>query len=176
MREAVAIAQGEIIGYADADYKVPIEEFDKIEFWLKNGYHVVIGSRGLQQSFIERTRIQERLGSCFFRSFMRTVVGLHSITDSQCGFKFFPRVVALNLFERQRIDGYMFDVEILVLAQFLGYQIKEVGIHWRDDGDSRLQLLSGNMRNVIDIFRIRLSRRTCQDVPVEAQVKAGEDA
>ena len=31
-------------------------------------------------------------------------------------------------------------------------------IRWRDDGDSRLDLVSGNIRNVIDIFRIRSSR------------------
>jgi hypothetical protein len=36
--------------------------------------------------------------------------------------------------------------------------VKEVPIRWRDDGDSRLQLLSGNLRNVADIFRIRFSR------------------
>jgi hypothetical protein len=39
-----------------------------------------------------------------------------------------------------------------------GYRVKEVPIRWRDDGDSRLQLLSGNLRNVADIFRIRFSR------------------
>jgi len=32
-----------------------------------------------------------------------------------------------------------------------------VPIRWRDDGDSRLQLLRGNMQNVIDIFKIRLA-------------------
>ena len=46
--------------------------------------------------------------------------------------------MALELFRRQKIDGYMFDVEILALAQLLGYRIKEVPIRWRDDGDSRL--------------------------------------
>jgi len=49
----------------------------------------------------------------------------------------------------------MFDVEILVLARRLGYGIRQVPIRWRDDGDSRLALLSGNLRNLIDIFRIR---------------------
>ena len=39
-----------------------------------------------------------------------------------------------------------------------GIALKEVPIRWRDDGDSRLQLLSGNLRNVADIFRIRFSR------------------
>jgi len=53
----------------------------------------------------------------------------------------------------------MFDVELLALALLFGYTVKEVPIRWRDDGDSRLELVSGNVRNVIDIFRIRLARR-----------------
>ena len=49
----------------------------------------------------------------------------------------------------------MYDVEILYLAQQAGYRIAQVPVRWRDDGDSRLALLSGNIRNMIDIFRIR---------------------
>ena len=82
---------------------------------------------------------------------------LTDIPDTQCGFKFFQRCVALDLFKRQRIDGYMFDVEILYLAQQTGYRIGQVPIHWRDDGDSRLALVRGNMRNVRDIFSIRFA-------------------
>ena len=158
IREAMAISTGSIIGYADADYKVPIEEYDKIAPLLKD-YDVVTGSRAIQRSLVERRQpLYRRIGSRGFSVFMRTVVGLKGVTDSQCGFKFFHRHVALELFHSQKIDGYMFDVEILVLATLFGYRIKEVPIRWRDDGDSRLQLLSGNIRNVIDIFRIRGSR------------------
>jgi hypothetical protein len=89
---------------------------------------------------------------------MQAVVGLPGISDTQCGFKFFRRDVAKDLFRRQRIDGYMFDVEILSLALRLRYRVKEVPIRWRDDGDSRLALVRNNIRNVIDIFRIRFSR------------------
>jgi hypothetical protein len=52
----------------------------------------------------------------------------------------------------------MFDVEVLALASRLGYRIRQVPIRWRDDGDSRLELLRGNVRNMIDIFRIRFSQ------------------
>jgi dolichyl-phosphate beta-glucosyltransferase len=159
VREAMAISKGSIIGYTDADYKVPIEEFDRIDRLLKDS-DVVIGSRVIQRSLVERKqRLYRRIGSRGFGVFMRTVLGLSNITDSQCGFKFFHRHVALDLFRSQKIDGYMFDVEILALATLFGYRIKEVPIRWRDDGDSRLQLLSGNIRNVVDIFRIRRSRR-----------------
>ena len=165
VREAVAMSTGQIIGYADADYKVPIEEFDKIAPLLEE-FDVVTGSRALNRTLIERRQpLYRRVGSMGFAVFMHAVVGLPGITDSQCGFKFFRRDVALKLFRCQKIDGYMFDVEILALAMLFGCRVKEVPIRWRDDGDSRLQLLSGNLRNVIDIFRIRISRkqylRTC---------------
>lgn len=158
IREAVAIASGEIVGFADADNKVPIEEFDKLQPWLAQGVEVVIGSRGLRDSRVERPQpLYRRLGAKGFAVFMHTVVGLPDIVDTQCGFKFFQRHIARDLFRRQRIDGYMYDVEILALAQRLGYRIQQVPIRWRDDADSRLQLFRGNLRNVIDIFKIRLS-------------------
>jgi dolichyl-phosphate beta-glucosyltransferase len=90
---------------------------------------------------------------------MQTVVGLAGIQDSQCGFKFFQHAVAKELFRRQKIDGYMFDVEILAIARRLGYRIGQIPIRWRDDADSRLNLVSGNLRNVRDIFRIGLEHR-----------------
>lgn len=158
IREAVAIASGEIVGFADADNKVPIEEFDKLRPWLAEGFEVVIGSRGLRDSSVERAQpLHRRIGSMGFGVFMHAVVGLPDIVDTQCGFKFFQRHVARDLFRRQRIDGYMYDVEILALAQRLGYRIRQVPIRWRDDADSRLELFRGNLRNAIDIFKIRLS-------------------
>ena len=160
IREAIAISNGDIVGYADADYKVPIEEFDKIEPWFGEGYDVVIGSRALAESVIEKYQPKYRQwGSKAFRLLLHTVVGLKSVSDTQCGFKFFKRPVAREIFQVQRIDGYMFDVEILVLCEQFGFRIREIPIRWRDDGDSRLDLIRGNARNFADVMRIRLSRR-----------------
>jgi dolichyl-phosphate beta-glucosyltransferase len=158
VREAVALARGALIGYADADNKVPFSEYDKVGPFLAEGYEVVTGSRAVDGTQIERRQPWYRqIGSKGFHLFMQTVVGLPGVHDTQCGFKFFQREVALELFALQRIDGYMFDVEILALAHRFGYRIKEVPIRWRDDGDTRLELVSGNIRNVRDIFAIRAS-------------------
>jgi len=158
IRQGVTLASGEIIGFVDADNKTPIEEYDKVEPLLGAGYDIVIGSRGLPGTVIERRQPwYRRVGSAGFSMFMHIVVGLRDIPDTQCGFKFFQRHVALELFKRQRVDGYMFDVEILYLARQAGYRIGQVPVHWRDDGDSRLALVRGNVRNVRDIFAIRLA-------------------
>jgi dolichyl-phosphate beta-glucosyltransferase len=159
IRNAVALARGRFIGYADADNKVPIAEFDKVRPLLESGAQAVIGSRRGGAKIEKKQPLYRQIGSKGFSVFMHTVVGLAGIQDTQCGFKFFPRDAAKELFRRQKIDGYMFDVEILAIARRLGYRIEQVPITWRDDADSRLELVAGNLRNVRDIFRIGLEHR-----------------
>ena len=161
IREAVGSAIGAVVGFADADNKVPIAEFDQFAPVLAAGCPIAIGSRALDRSVIERAQPwHRRVGARGFRVFMRAVTGLRAISDTQCGFKFFQRDAAKQIFALQKIDGYMCDVEILLLAQRLGLEVREIPIRWRDDGDSRLELVRGNLRNVRDILRIRRATRS----------------
>ena len=170
IREAVRLAGGSVIGYADADNKVPIDEYDKCAPLLNAGCPLVIGTRAVEKSQIERAQpLYRRVGAKGFRVFMQTLTGLRSVSDTQCGFKFFQREVAKQLFALQKVDGYMFDVEILLLAQRLGLKIQEVPIRWRDDGDSRLDLVRGNLRNIRDILRIRRDARAAVAAPVSGE-------
>lgn len=167
IRLGVARAVGQIIGFADADFKTPIEELDKLLPWFAEGYDVVIGSRAVAEARIETPQpLHRRLGSRAFAVAMHSLLGMWRIRDTQCGFKFFRAAVARDLFGRQRIDGYMFDVEVLHLAHRGGYRIKEVGVRWHDDGDSRLQLVAGNWRNMLDILRIRFGAAPAAAEPV----------
>lgn len=160
IRQAVRLSTGDIVGFSDADNKTPITEFDKLEPLLRSGADVVIGSRALPGARIERAQpLYRQLGSRGFALFMRATVGLTGIGDTQCGFKFFQGDVARDLFRRQQIEGYMFDVEILFLARQSGYRIEQIPVRWRDDGDSRLNLVAGNLRNVRDVLGIRWRHR-----------------
>jgi dolichyl-phosphate beta-glucosyltransferase len=175
IRLGVARAGGEVVGFMDADNKTPIGDLANVLPWLQRGYDVVIGSRALQGSRIEVAQpIHRRLGSKAFGLVMRTLTGLHHIRDTQCGFKFFRRAAAADLFARQRIDGYMFDVEVLILAHRAGYRIKEVPVRWRDDGDSRLRLVAGNWRNMLDLLRIRFGP-AAPSRPTAARAKGPRD-
>jgi dolichyl-phosphate beta-glucosyltransferase len=172
IRSAVEIASGDFIGFIDADNKTPISEFDKVESCFQAGYDAVIGSRAMRDSKIERRQpLYRQIGSRGFAIFMHTFIGLHNIIDTQCGFKFFKRACAVELFTRQKIDGYMFDVEILYLATQLNYQIAQVPVRWRDDGDSRLNLILGNIQNFTDILRIRFIHLGMNRQPSSALAK-----
>jgi glycosyltransferase involved in cell wall biosynthesis len=159
VRDGVLQAKGQIVGFVDADYKTPIEEIEKILPGFDEGFDVVIGSRRVGDSKIVRPqKLYRRVGSKVFAAIMRAVVGLYGIQDTQCGFKFLTRDAARRIFSLQRIDGYMFDVEILRLARKLGYGIKEVGVRWQDDGDSRSPMVSGTFRHARDLLKIRMMK------------------
>src|ERR1039457_4785971 len=157
-RGAVAIPPATIFGYATAKNKVPIEDLDKFRPVLAAGADMAIGSRAAG-AVIERAQpLYRRVGSVGFSWFMHAVVGLAGIQDTQCGFKFFQHAVAKELFLRQKIDGYMFDVEILAIARRLGCRTELWPIRWRDDADSRFNLISA-LRDVQEIFRIGREHR-----------------
>jgi dolichyl-phosphate beta-glucosyltransferase len=166
LRRGAAMARGQVVGFLDADYKTPIDECVKLLPWLSDGHDVVIGSRAASGSSIQRPqRWYRRIGSRGFGIVMHAMIGLHAVRDTQCGFKFFTRRAADEIFGRTQIDGYMCDIEILWLAERLGFRIKEVGIQWSDDGDSRLELLRGNVRNMRELVQIRFGRYSLRTAP-----------
>jgi hypothetical protein len=92
------------------------------------------------------------------------MLGLNHVPDTQCGFKFFRRTAGLDIFGRQKIDGYMFDIEILRLTKRLGYKLKNVGVRWKDDGDSRYDPIGGTWKNFKELARIRFMRYEDADI------------
>ncbi len=156
VREGVLRSRGTIVGFLDADYKTPVDEIARILPGFDEGYDVVIGSRRAADARVEvRAPLYRRAGSSLFGLLMRGMMGLPNVRDTQCGFKFFTRSAARSLFSLQRIDGYMFDVEVLRLCKLLGLKVKEVGVRWRDDGDSRYNPVGGTIRNIRELIRVR---------------------
>lgn len=63
--------------------------------------------------------------------------------------------MAEDLFPRQTLMGWSFDVEILYLARRRGYQICEVPIDWYFNPESKIHLLRDALRMFFDLWRIR---------------------
>lgn len=135
--QGVKKAKGEYVLFADMDQSTPICEIHKIIPYLKN-YQIVIGSRGLERKNFSALR---QIGSAVFRNFRKFIL-LKDINDTQCGFKAFQTKVAKEIFpkleffkKKNLAKGWKvtsFDVELLFIAEKLGYRIKEVPVEWED--------------------------------------------
>jgi dolichyl-phosphate beta-glucosyltransferase len=144
VRHGMLEAKGEWALFSDADLSSPIEELDKL--WSaveRENAQAAIGSRDLDRSLIGvRQPLFREWGGRFFNLVIRMVTGL-PFHDTQCGFKLFEGAAARQIFGRQRVERFGFDVEVLFIAQSMGYRTLEVPVRWNDVAGTKVKMLGG---------------------------------
>ncbi|MBN1120418.1 MAG: glycosyltransferase family 2 protein [Anaerolineae bacterium] len=152
----IMAGKGDYLFVCDADFSMPVEEISKFMPPALNGYDIAIASRELPDSRrIDEPAYRHLMGRVF--NFIVRVLAIPEIQDTQCGFKVFSREVAKKVFPMQTIDGWAFDVEILFIAQRLGYSIVEVPITWHYMPQSRISPLRDSINMLLEVIRVRLN-------------------
>jgi glycosyltransferase involved in cell wall biosynthesis len=156
VRQGVLAAAGQYVLFTDADLSAPIEEVDKLlDVAVKDGVDVVIGSRAVDRSYIEKHQSSLReAGGIVFNFMVRVVLGLR-FRDTQCGFKLFHRQRSRRIFELQTTLGFGFDPELLFLASREGLQIREEPVRWSHAEGSKVSFFRDAIRMFFDLVRIR---------------------
>ena len=155
VRTGVVNAVGRKILFADADGATPISELERLEAALLAGADVSVGSRALRA---EGVQVQAKLYRHLIgRTFHQLVQWLANagVQDTQCGFKLFRSSAAQDLFSRMRMNGFSFDVELLVMARRRGYRVAEVPVNWTHRPGSKVRLTIDSLHMAADLFRIR---------------------
>lgn len=151
VRLGVLSSRGRLILFADADGATTFSEIQKLESALQSpaGNHHHSNNRVACNAFAVGSRAHLEQEAIATRSAFRTFLmhGFHSIVwfcavrtvrDTQCGFKLFPRDVALLLFSWTHIERWAFDVELLHLAESLNIQIHEICVQWHEVEGSKI--------------------------------------
>ena len=154
VKNAILAACGEYRLVCDADLPVPLEQLDRLLPPKLQGVDIAIGSREAPGS--------RRFGEPGLRHLMGRVYNLlvrllafPGIRDTQCGFKCFRAGIVPQLFQRQRLEGFTFDVEVLFLARKAGLEIQEVAVDWYYGEGSKVRPLRDSMAMTADLLRIR---------------------
>lgn len=152
VRTGFGAARGKDILLCDADMATPIGEIEALNESFTGG--VAIGSRAIDRSRIEQPqpRYRDLMGRIFNLAVRGLAIG--GIADTQCGFKLFDGDLGRALAAVQRIDGFAFDVELLVRARSWGYPVREVPVRWRHVEESRVQPLTHSADMFYDLLRI----------------------
>lgn len=151
IKKGVEAAAGDLILFMDADNATPIGELEKL---LKVDADIVIGSRYLPESAIEKKQplfrvLIGRLGNLIIR-----LLVVKNVKDTQCGFKLFKKNVAKELFSELQTDRFGFDIEILGRAQKKGYRIVEVPVTWLHNDNSRVRPIRDAFKTLADLIKI----------------------
>ena len=154
VRRGMLEATGEHVCFSDADLPVSVSEIERMTGLLEQGYDVVIASRTPEWTGVYVGRgTARRLISRGFNVMVRRIFGI-PFRDTQCGVKCFRREVARDIFERSRIDGFAFDVEILLIASRLGLSLGQVSVSVTDTGLSSVRLAAHSTQVCRDVWRI----------------------
>ncbi len=162
------LARGKLLLQTDIDLAVPLSELPKFFLWItEQDFAVIIASReGIGARRVGEPYLRHLMGRVF--NLLVQLLLLPGINDTQCGFKLFTAKAAEEIFSHLRlyrpdsaeIKGARltaFDVEVLYLARFLGYKIKEVPVTWSYGAESKVHPLRDSIHNARDVFSVRLN-------------------
>jgi dolichyl-phosphate beta-glucosyltransferase len=164
VRTGMLAAAGERLLFADADGATPIDQEAGLSQAVAAGADVAVGSRLLAAPGVTRRRTPLRgLAGRLFAASARWWLRI-SVRDTQCGFKMFRGEAGRKLFSLSRETGYLFDLELLVLAERLGYRVAEVPVNWSDVPGGHLSLTSELTKIAFGLWRLR-RRSNGSDLP-----------
>jgi dolichyl-phosphate beta-glucosyltransferase len=156
VRCGMLCARGEIAFYMDADLSTSLADMERFITHMETYpyLHVIIGNRQHRQSQIMRLQSTTRrnMGKSF-NLILRSITGLHW-QDTQCGFKAFRASARQEIFSRQRLDGFAFDAEVLLLAKALGFQVQDMPVEWTNAEGSKVHIFRDSVHMLLDTLRL----------------------
>lgn len=121
LKYGVDRASGELVTFIDADMSIDPQQIDNfIRQMDEVDAEIVIGSKRHPQSQVDYPPFR-RLQSFIYQMLVATLFRIN-IKDTQTGLKLFRRDVLIRVIPRVLVKAYAFDLELLVVANHLGYR------------------------------------------------------
>ncbi len=158
VRRGMAEAAGKWRFLCDADLSMPADNLGRF-FGEQNPnrpkFDISIGSREAPGAQRFNEPLSRHVKGRLFNYAVK-VLALRGVEDTQCGFKMFSAESVEKLFPHQSLDGWAFDVELLVMAKNAGFSVGEIPIDWYYGEGSKMTLTKG-LTAVLDVARVGLN-------------------
>ena len=151
--------QHQYIGYLDADLATTLEEFIGFRNYLQGEIIFSFGSRIRKiGSTIDRENSRFLIGRVV-ATFISNILNI-KVYDTQCGSKLFTREISKELFQKEFISKWLFDVELFFRMIHLYGREKAIGKMleiplklWVEKGDSKVKFTYG-FKLWLDLYKI----------------------
>lgn len=158
-------ARGSYVLFADADGASDISDLPKLvtaanDIADSQSRAVAVGSRAHMvnsAAVVQRSKLRNFLMHCF-HIFIRTLTPPKTarVKDTQCGFKLFTRACLPYIIPHMHMEGWIFDVEMLMLAEFAAIPVVEVPIGWKEVAGSKLDVIKDSLKMAWNLFLLRV--------------------
>ena len=156
VRRGMLEARGEYRFMCDADLSMSIDQVNTFLPPLSGDVDIAIASREAPGAVRDGEPSYRHIGGRVINFAIRMLI-LPGLQDTQCGFKCFRAGAAEQVFTRQTLSGWSFDIELLYIARRLGLTIRELPIHWRFGAGTKLRAVGDALRMLRDIIKIHLN-------------------
>jgi glycosyltransferase involved in cell wall biosynthesis len=148
-------ADGDLVGFVDADGATPPEAFDELVQKISlDG--CIIASRWMKGSDVSPMQpLSRRVASRCFNLMVRMLFGL-KLTDTQCGAKLFRREVIQPVLRNLGVTSWAFDVDMLFQTKRLGASIREIPTVWHDVAGSKIEIGRSSVNMIVALVRLRM--------------------
>ncbi len=153
VRKGMLEAEGDYILFMDADMATPIDQLPLFVEALDKGAQFAYGIRTYQK-YDNKKRFILGIG---FVLLAHLLVLQSPVLDTQCGFKIFKKDAAKFIFNKMRINGGTFDIEMFYIAQKNNISGSFIPVRWIDVQGSTINILKCILFDPFDLIRIRLN-------------------
>ena len=156
VRTAILEAEGDFVMFTDADLAYGTEVIGALyDSYIENSdAGVFIGSRNIgNDGYSEYTFLRKIMSKTYIK--VVCLFGGFKLSDFQCGCKAFTKEAAEKIFSLCQIDGFAFDLEALMLAQKIGYKIKEIPVKIINHRESKVNIVKDTLRMLSDLRKIK---------------------
>jgi dolichyl-phosphate beta-glucosyltransferase len=138
----------------DADISVSLIQLNN---WIKENYIkksdiIYFGSRNHKNSRIS-FKLYRRLFGLIFNLLINFFLDI-SLKDTQCGFKLYHKKLSKKIFKSINDDGFIHDLEIVLLSKKNHFSINELPVKWNHVGGSKLNIISDSIKMFYGIIRL----------------------
>lgn len=158
LKKGVLSAKKKWVLTMDLDLSV---SFNQINFWVKNKLikdicNIYFGSRLLKRSNTISKKYRVFTGN-IFNILLKILIKKEflGINDTQCGFKLYKRNLAKIIFKDMKEDGYIHDVEILILIRKKKFIVHELPVNWVHKAGSKINIFKDSVKMFLNLLGLK---------------------
>ena len=153
LRKAFLRSSADLVCCMDADLSTNLRYLRILFEGIACGFDLAVGTRLMQASMTKRRWNREIISKMY--NCMIKCLFFNKFSDAHCGFKVLKTDVAKKLIPLIENNGWFFDAELLLLAEYNNYRIFEVPVEWTEDIKSKVNIPKTVIEDLLGMARLR---------------------